>query len=382
MSQCRLVRWFRDLLFGANTVTQPPPELKDLLLQLEAEGVVWSDIILQGGLTGFSYNVHGDLNSLLEHIEHSWFVQNTPSLSFESNRLRTRVVSKFWTELQIHLARYLKSQPPVEVQQEDEAILKTLLSNGFAQSFPYQSAAFWGDVARRTLNFRRSVHDPIPALPSVPFDARTKLQQLYDITCQARGVHLDPYTLVLVPHSEHVNAVHWQSEGFLERFVRDRPSHPLSRSIQKLIQRSLDAFMQGDLPSALLEPSAFLKDFVQNIDNAHTSIPQISYPEPLPKVLDVFQRLLALTRKDALWVTDAKRDPAPPVEVKGLESLLLLEQLQITERQNALLWNLVKKTEYAQRRPERIYYVRGATDNRDDTAFDDPDEACDPDFPN
>lgn len=345
MSDSCSIRWLEQLLFGlssphASSVPDPPHELAPLLLRMEADNVPWPHLMAQGGLTAFPYYVHGDLGSLVDFLEEKWSEESL--LPEEPPPLRTRAVKKFWHDLRRLLVLrdekgLTASRTLPEPPEEDDAILRDMLENDGrpTRSYTYRSAGFWGEVARRFVNLRRP--ETASALPDAPAEHLRRAMQLYDVTCVARGQFWDPFGMHLVHDAEHVNAAHWQTPENLEAFVRDRPSHPLSLSLQSLLRRSVDQLLEGEKPAALVGSCVRLDALLYNVQNVHRAVLQVPHRNAPPKLIDVFQRLLALSHRDGLW---EKTVPVvqPPRSFPGTGLMHLTEQLRISEREKRVLW--------------------------------------------
>lgn len=325
MSNSYLMSWFEGLLFGNKHIYQDPPEeLKPLLLRMEVENINWVYIMNHDGLTAFTYKVHGDLNTILDSIDNEWVPK-------DKLPLQTKAVSRFWNEFQLFLARRESIPPiPLHPEKDDDKILKELLDNPKDISFSYQSASFWGEIARRYITLRRPMNDAAP-LPPTSLENRRRAMRLYDITCETRGRFYDPLSMHLVPHSEYVNAVHWQSSSLLQAFMLSNPSHTLTKSIHKLVQRAFELFFNGEKPPFLEWPE--FDALIHNIQVIHSNVQEVQDNEP-PKLVDVFQRLLALSYKDGLWEKDVHIQKPCKNEATGLELFLLTEKLHLAERRN------------------------------------------------
>lgn len=357
MSNSCLIRWFEQLLFGASdSPAHPPLQAKNLILRMEAESVPWSHITLQGGFTSFPYQVHGDLNTLLDHLEKEWLDGED---SGYVPRCKTRAVEKFWNQLQLLLAKRKEAMETLPTPlRDDDAILRNLLDpqqQQHAGSYEFQSAAFWGQVARRFINLRRPESVPA-ALASTSSILAQRAVKLYDMTCMARGQVLDPLTMHLVHHAEYVNAAHWQTPKNLEAFMHDRPSHPLSLSVQALLKQTVDQLLQGEPITAYLTPCSRLDALLHNIRVIHESVQQVPQDQVPPKLIDIFQRLLALSYRDNLWEKEFPPATEPRDLLLGTSMLYLTEQLRIAEREKRLLWNHVieRAEESGPRQPLRI----------------------------
>ena len=329
MSNSHLVEWFDQLLFGHSDPFPPPPELKNFILRMESENIPWQHIILHGGLTSFPYQVHGDLNSLTDYLEKLWIDKHP---YFDAPIFKTRAVSKFWDQLQLLLARRLEKLEPLPLPSKtDDEILKELLEpSKETMHFNYESAEFWGKVARRFINLNRP--QEVSALPKASFYLLKRVNQLFDITCKARGHYFDPLSMYLVPSFEYLNAVYWQTSGNLETFMRDKPTHPLTTSIQNLLKKSLNNLLHGKKPSSMLDPFPEVDSLLHNINVIHESIQQV--PDGPPKLIDTFQRLLALCHRDELWEKDVPSIESEPV---SLSLLHLTERIRILEREKRIL---------------------------------------------
>ena len=306
--------------------------------------------MFQGGLTAFPYQVHGDLNYLIDYLERQWVDEET---TYEPRPFQTRAVTKFWNQLRLLLAkRDENALPPLPTPSaRDDETLKKILEPGHQGPYEYHSAFFWGEVARRFAQLRRPETSASP-LPRASSEQWKRIVQLYDITCVARGQIFDPFTLRLVHHSEYVNAAHWQSPANLEAFMRDRPSHALTLTVQSLLKRSLDELLRGQKPTAISPPCSRLDALLHNMRIVHESITQVPHREAPPKLIDIFQRLLALCHRDALWEKEVPiLRPADPF--LGTSLFYLTEQLRIAERERRVLLKHVIETSDSER-PLRV----------------------------
>ncbi|GFU24218.1 CCHC-type domain-containing protein [Trichonephila clavipes] len=127
--------------------------------------------------------------------------------------------------------------------------------------------------------------------------------------------------MYLVPSSEYVNAVHFQSDTLLEAFVQARPHHALFQAVERLVLRDLGQFLNRQYPSCLKPKDEKLECFLQNVTVVDGSIPEASFTLSLtPKVVNVFQRLLAVSQLDDLWQTSTFGVDASFVETDILKS--------------------------------------------------------------
>lgn len=328
MSNSHLIQWFEQLLFGDSDPSPPPDELQTVILRMESENIPWNHIILNGGLTAFPYQVHGDLNFLIDYLEKQW-IDKQPY--YDPPIFKTRVVSKFWDQIRLLLARRIDQILPVPSKRDDE-ILKELLNPPLRLDRPdykYESAEFWGEVARRFIDSKRP-EEP-SALPNIDSQLSNRAKLLYEITCRARGRYFDPLSMHLVPHYEYLNAAHWQTGRNLEAFMADKPTHPLTLSVQNLLRNSIINLLDGKKPFISTGESQ-IDSFLHNINVIHKSIEQV--PLGPPKLIDIFQRLLALCQLDGLWEEPVSNIESEPVSPSLLH---LTEQVQFLEREKRLL---------------------------------------------
>lgn len=339
MSNSHLLEWFDQLLFGSSDPSSPPYEARKIILRMEAENVPWLHLIQNGGLTLFPYQTHGDLNSLTDYLEKQW-IEKQPH--FDPPKFKTRAVSKFWDELQLLLARRIETEKPLPLpSKRDDEILKEFLEPTKRIQdvrFSYESAEFWGNVARRFINLNRP--GEASRLPDTDFDSFERIMQLYDVTIKARGQYFDPFNLHLVPESEYVNAVHWQTGSNLEAFLHDRPTHPLSLSVKTLLKKCLNNLLRGEKSVFDLCPE--LDALLHNIRVVHEKIPQIPHEDAPPKLIDIFQRLLALCQQDGLWEREVPKIESEPVSPSLLH---LTERIRILEREKRILWKYSKEND-------------------------------------
>lgn len=335
MSNLSSIDWLSDLLFGNSEAKNPPSNLYEIVIKLESQNLDWHQIIQSGGLTAFPHQVNGDLQMILDNLEKE-LLQETEA-PFEN--FRTRSASRFWNPLRLLLARKLAKPPeaPLVPVPKDDDILKDLLSNHPSQHHSYVSANFWGNVARQLINVRRNMNEL--TAEKLPFSFPVKdVVLLYTVTCESQGQYWDPLSMYLLPRSNYVDSVHWQTSHLLENFLQKEPSHPLAKSIQNLLQQSVQQLLEGNKPSALFIKNPQLESFLHNIEVIHRSVPEVLHRNEPPKMVDVFQRLLALCYKDYLW--EKFNPPREKIESQcptGMDFLILFERLESLERENKLL---------------------------------------------
>ena len=351
MSNSHLLEWFDQLLFGDLNPCPPPTEMKNLILRMESENIAWHHMILNGGLTAFPYQIHGDLNSLIDYLEKQW-IDKQPH--YDPPNFKTRAVTKFWNQLQLLLAKHLESQQkplPLPSKRDDEILQEILKPPMKYQDFNFESAKFWGEVARKFINLSRP--EEAQPLPNVDFDFHKRVIQLYNITCNARGQYFDPLSMYLIPQSEYLNAVHWQTSRNLETFMYDRPTHSLTLSIQTLLKRCINDLLHGQKPSIIFDSCPQLDALLHNIKIIHEEIEQVPHKNTPPKLIDIFQRLLALCHKDSLWEKDVPEIESDPI---SSSLLYLTEQIRKLEREKIIIWrySIEKNSQFDLKPPEHI----------------------------
>ncbi|GBN70301.1 hypothetical protein AVEN_185951-1, partial [Araneus ventricosus] len=140
MSNTLFQKWIDFLFFGSKECpsSKPPLEILPILTRLDAEGIHWEEMGQQGGLTLFPYHIAGDLDVLLEHLNN-----NDQLPTFKSGTVR-----RFCDHLLTTLARrQAVEQPKPSLHRDDQQILKAILDEE-SGPFSYQSATFWGELAR------------------------------------------------------------------------------------------------------------------------------------------------------------------------------------------------------------------------------------------
>lgn len=327
MSQSSLIKWFEQFLFGQDESYIDPPSntLYKLLARLEADGISVRDVVTQGGITNFRYQILGDFDVFLDYLEKEHEDDTFPIF-------RTRVMTTFFNQYMASVARRLHTSPlPPE---EDKTTLANILSNS-PGPYHYTSATFWGELVRQWLSHRRPIPKDLMPLPHASTRDEKRTACLYEVTCQERGDRIDPLSMYMVPASEYVNAVHWQSDTLLENFIKQRPRHPLATSVQKLFLRALYQFLNGIYPTCLDIKDPNINGFLENVTVIHSTIPEVTVLTSPPLVVDVFQRLLALANLDNLWKQSCSASKA--VESPVTDAFHLTEQLLLAERQNKIL---------------------------------------------
>ncbi|KAG8173827.1 hypothetical protein JTE90_016316 [Oedothorax gibbosus] len=239
MSNSSLIRWFEQLLFGSKDtcLLEPPKEASFTIAKLRAERIEWREMARLGGLTMYRYQIQCDFDALFDYLEN-------PDNPLPT--MKTRAVSTFFNILLANLARRDAVDDSPDPSVDDKTTLEQMMVDPSSKE-QYVSASFWGQLARQWLNNRRPVPTDLQSLASNNSSV-DRITRLYDVTCYARGEWIDPLSMHLVPKAEYVNAIHWKSESHLEAFIRTKPKHPLSKSINQLILKSLHQFLAGQYP--------------------------------------------------------------------------------------------------------------------------------------
>lgn len=343
MSNTLLMNWFNQLLFGHDrpNIVEPPRAVYELICRLEADGIHWRDMIRQGGLTMFRYQIQGDMDVLLDYLD-KVYLQDQHETPFP--KFHTRSMTHFFNQLLAAIARRDQVQSNVLTMgtEEDVSILHTICSRPkTSDSFHYNSAHFWGELARNFLTHRRPLPKELSPLPSLEDSNLRKTARLYDVTCQTQGKEIDPFSMYMIPASEYVNSVHWESDTLLEALLKTRPKHALSRAIQKLVMRSLNQFIRGHYPSCLKQRDSYIAAFLENAKVIHDTVPKASsMTESPPLVVDIFQRLLALAQLDDVWRSVPCSES---VDQTATDLMHLTEQLHLADRQNRILLKHVSR---------------------------------------
>lgn len=324
MSSRKSVEWIERLVLGSPGSDEPPPEWIPLVLNLQAKGVSVNGAMRNGGLVRSHTLLIGDLDRCLEHFDRR---DDTPTF-------QTGAVTRFYNHASVLLAKRPEETPVVSVP--DEAILDSILRGDDASTrYDYSSAHYWGEVARRLLNDLRPVRGLEPA-GAVPDRYLRNAVRLYDVTIKTLGRRVDPMTMILLPdRTLHVDPAHFASPVALEAFAQLCPDHALSRSVRLLLGRCVDELLEGQM-LAVLGKHERLESFLTNVLVVHHHVHRVTGEDEPPRLVDVFQRLLAMAQLDYLWqrrdVKEKDSSSSSSPGVFGLTSRILR-----LEKQNAFL---------------------------------------------
>lgn len=343
MSSQRLVKWIEQLLLGGgdSTLENPPTDLLPLVLKLRKKGVSVSHVMRHGGLVDSYSLLVGDLDRCLEHFERN-----------DAPTIQTGAAKRFYNHLTVALARQRKEeedekQSATSPGPKDSEIFESILRGDDASvRYQYTSPQYWGELARRLLNDHRSVRGLMP-LNSIPDKYIRHAVRLYDVTIKTVGRLVDPLTMYLLPdRTLYVDPGHFGSAESLEAFLLHRQNHPLSESIRRLLHRCVDELLKGQILSILGKHES-LERFLTNVLVVHNYLHQVTGEDEPPRLVDVFQRLLAMTKLDYLWQQQHSRDTfyVRTEESSGPRSVVfqLTSKIVQLEKQNAFLMEHLKQ---------------------------------------
>jgi hypothetical protein len=214
------------------------------------------------------------------------------------------------------------------------------LMNRPVGSVTFCDASFWGNVARNLI-VQKGNRRPIV----VPQHRMDKMEILYWLKCQSVGRVVDPFSLSL-EFQGAVDPKRWSSAESLLTFAKAEPNHPLSRSLRSVCGKIFALVFDGNeaaFPMELLRTDdggdavgdggrmggkmggchshhgrEFYLKFVRNVRAVDAAVPRVESKLKPPKLVDVFQRLLALADVDALW--EETPPPLPPSDECTIKS--------------------------------------------------------------
>lgn len=327
MSDSKPVRWIKNFLFGGDIVSTPI-ELKNVSLQLQSKGIDVVSTMQQGGFTMKWYDIAGDLEKLVDYFDKN--LSDFPVF-------RTRLITSIFNQLIYIFDRPKKSETFITPCQTDSEILNAILHNRpLGDSLSYKDATFWGNVAHELLNHRRPAE--LMPLSDPPLKLVQNLIRLYDLTCKTLGKITNPFEMVLVPRHTYVDSLYWDR---LETFLKLYPDHPLTKSVHRFVNRTIDSILVAKLPTFCHNEK--LKLFLQNVNIVHDTVEKVNGSDVPPKVIDVFHRLLALSGKDFLWQTTLSDPPidSTAASTNSMELYHLYEKIALLEKQNSILLNSI-----------------------------------------
>lgn len=322
-SDAKLKTWIKHLLFGGGFVSAPL-QVQHFAKDMISKGIDIKHTMENGGLTMKSYYVAGDLEKLVDYFD------KEPD---DYPVFETRPIASVFNQLLIILKRPKQVDAWQLPCRTDSDILKSILENkAETENLPYKDAEFWGKLAYNVLNHRRPPSDLAPLHhPSATY--LKNVVRLYDVTCKSLGKIANPFDMVLVPRRDYVHPVFFKD---LKAFLRLYPNHALSASIRNSVDESMELFLDARLPTFCGNENA--RAFMNNVSVVHEAVRKVDDENVPPKVIDVFQRLLALSGQDHLWQTQplqkSERNERSPMDL-----FHLYEKIYYLEKQNHLLLN-------------------------------------------
>lgn len=316
-------QWIESLLFGSDRPVKTPPELSSLEFRLQMRDISVAQVRKEGGFVRLAHNVSGDLDRLVDHFEQ--FGSQVPEF-------HTRAVTRTFNHLlaTLHQNYSHKVASADAPQQEDREILASILAGKDLVEPRYQSAQFWGDLARQLIDERRPLPQSEPLSSHPPETWLDRLIRLYDVTAKTWGRWFDPLDYVFVSRSQYVDPVHFANGKVLSAFIELHSDHPLSRATQELMTTCvIDRFLDCRMPPGQFHHSG-LEILIENVSELDGKLPRVHDAEDTPKTVDVFQRLTAACGLDHLWRT---RRRSHERDEEGRDAL----------------WNLTRKIDSLQR---------------------------------
>lgn len=320
MSIVKFNEFARALLFGREYYEIPNHILIQQLVMDLDKHVHVKEAIQNGGLLLSSTTVNQDLNTILNYLKEG--VDGRDDERHKPIKLKSQIAKNFFNQL--------------------SALCKGDLKYGIvANSYEMQRQQDWKAIDDMIRN-ESFVTLPLLGLenPKISDNMLRRAVTLYDLKCKSLGRLVDPFSFVLAPQLDYVDAVHWKTDESLVQFCERYSRNPLALRIRNLLDSTLRDFLNGKeaLPLLTLETRTFLR----NINHLNEKIEKVESDRAPPKLVDLFQRLLALLRLDHLWT----REPAIVVreekEADPFVAHLFGKNLEL-ERENALLKGIIAK---------------------------------------
>lgn len=310
-----IIKFMRALLFGKTNYEIPNHIfIQQLLIDIEKHIHV-KEVIQNGGLLISHSILNQDLNTILNYLK-----EGNDGGEPEPIKLKSLVAKNFFYEL--------------------TGLCKGDLKFGIvANSYEIERRQDWKTLDDLIRN------DSFLTLPLLGLETLTlsnhllkRAVTLYDIKCKSLGRLVDPFSFILAPQEDYVDAIHWKTEDSLVQFCRHYPRNLLSIQVKQLLKSTITKFLNGeDVLFDLL--SLELKKFIQNINFLNEKIEKVEVNHAPPKLIDLFQRLLAKFKLDYLWLQDTN---VTREEEKQDHFITLLFNKNVElERENALLRNII-----------------------------------------
>lgn len=319
MSLAKLNEFIRALLFGHVDYKIPKDNVVQQLVEDMNTNV--QEIIRNGGLL----DITGDLDTITQFLEECnahfhYGSEPPPVLHLKSNIAKMffnqlSVICKGNVELGIVANSYQKQK------ELDLTYIEDMIRNKSVVTLPLQGL----EQVHLTNNIFKNV------------------LILYDVKCKSLGRVIDPFSLVLSHHQDHADAVHWQSKESLKMFCRHYPKHKLAIEINNLLKSSLTAILNADEEMLPFELNNEFRKFFYNVNFINERVEKVETKYTPPKLIDLFLRLLALTKMDNLWIQE---NIPPPPQSNQYVLDLYLKNVELT-RENELLNGLIKSNTWA-----------------------------------
>ena len=233
--------------------------------------------------------------SLDQGLSSNRFVYQTLKAAYYRESRQVPTFQQFVAPLSTGAASGTDLQLPVRPEDltDDEAILRHFLTANAPvdEALVFRDAHFWGSAFKNLLEKR---HMTVWCPTQRHLDA---IQKHYSVTCYAFGRLVDPFALRL-DAADTVDPEHWQTPSRLLAFLKTQPTHPLSQAVKALQRRLLNAVFEA---RPLDELPQDYRHFLSNVRLADDALPKVSSTCLPPVLVDVFHRLLALTKYDVLW---------------------------------------------------------------------------------
>lgn len=317
MSIAKFNEFARALLFGREYYEIPNHILIQQLVMDVEKHVHVKEAIQNGGLLLSSATVNHDLNAILGYLK-----EGVDGGDERPIKLKSRIAKNFFHQLSVLCRGDLKYGIVAvshEMQrQQDWKAIDDLIRN---ESF----------VTLPLLGLEN---------PKISDNLLMRAVTLYDLKCKSLGRLVDPFSFVLAPQLDYVDAVHWKTDESLLQFCTHYPRNPLAARIRNLLDSTLFQFMNGE-EQRLLLLSPETRTFLRNVNHLNEKIEKVESDRAPPKLIDLFQRLLAMLRLDHLWT----REPVVVREEEKTDPLvvhLFGRNLEL-ERENVLLKGIVAK---------------------------------------
>lgn len=312
MSLLKYNEFIRSLLFG-HAYYEIPNHIYVQQIILDVEKYInVKETIQNGGLLFSVQNIEQDFQSMLQYLK-----ECNEGSDPEPLKLKTVIAKNFFHELSIICQGDLKLGIVAKTHEKQiERNLKTL------------------DDAIRNESF---IKVPLLGLENIVITNSLikKAMILYDLKCKSLGRLVDPFSFVLAFQQGYVDSIHWKTEESLVSFCVHAPRNPLAIQISNIVKSTLYKFLNGEQFHFL---PIELNKFLQNINYLNDRIEKVESKYMPPKLIDLFQRMLAMLKMDYLWSNETI---TMPNSVKDFFIVDVFNRNIELERENALLKNII-----------------------------------------